>query len=116
MHKIEKQNSPRKIQDIMPYFRYYHGEDVNPFSSGQSDAGYWRLERNYIHEYLQRGDYWETEGVEMCLEFDEIREIFTSDKYNKAEKGMLASFAIIGMEQSPESGLDYLLGYGKVLE
>ena len=100
-------------KDLQKYCKYYKGEKETPYEVGAKKR-FWRFEYNYFDgEYLDRKDYWETEGVKMANEFEEAKTVM--DKYNDITvKGFIAYMAVMQMYNAPFDGcLKFILEYGK---
>lgn len=101
--------------EYLKYCKYYKGEIQCP--ADIENRNFWILEKHYFHEDAF-GDpkvrkYWEEgDGYKLCLDtFPELRDFIL--KQDKVTRGFLACTAIHSYSHNPQSGVTYLLDYGK---
>lgn len=113
--------------ELLALCRYYKGErECPPGKDWAMFERFWHLERRYVENaYFVRGNYfgefyderrkfWETKGLEMCLDsFPDVRSFIDSDSFSVTQKGMLAFMVIMAVENNPMGGPNFILNYGR---
>ena len=96
------------------FCKYYKGEDDCPGGDYETFQRWWWLERNYCAASPERRKYWQTRGVEMCLDsMPELKAFITGCGRTLDEKGMLACAIILQKENCAMSNFDFIYDYGK---
>lgn len=102
-------------KDYLKYCKYYKGEKEVPLDSKY--LRFWILEQHYyandVFQDPKSRKYWEEgHGYKLCIEtFPELAEFIW--KQDKVTRGFLACTAIQSYSHTPETGVKYLLDYGK---